>query len=104
MELNVQRDELLKKKQTINDQEHRAKVFSDSDVTDGCLRCRIARLAEQQIGAKREFLQEVVQEVRVSGNDVTLTYKLPLRESEGKFFTPLRLVGPPGLEPGTNRL
>ena len=32
------------------------------------------------------------------------SYKLPLGRSEVRFFTPLRLVGPPGLEPGTNRL
>ena len=38
------------------------------------------------------------------GNNVSLTYKLPLRTSEVRFFTPLRLVGPPGFEPGTNRL
>ena len=62
------------------------------------------RLAVKQIGAKREFLQELLKEVRVRGTDVTLTYKLPLAASERRFFTPLRLVGPPGLEPGTNRL
>ena len=62
------------------------------------------RMATKQIGAKRQFRQEVVKEVRVSGSDVTLTYKLPLKGSEGKFFAPLTLVGPPGLEPGTNRL
>jgi len=37
------------------------------------------RLAEMQTGAKKEFLQKVVKEVRVSGNDVTLTYKLPIK-------------------------
>ena len=62
------------------------------------------RLTAKQVGVKRQFLQAVVKEVRVSGSDVTLTYKLPLGGSEGRFFTPLRLVGPPGLEPGTNRL
>jgi len=34
------------------------------------------RLAAKQIGAKREFLQEVLKEVRVRGGNVTLTYKL----------------------------
>jgi hypothetical protein len=42
--------------------------------------------------------------VRVRGGEITLTYKLPLKAPESRFFTPLRLVGPPGLEPGTNRL
>ena len=49
-------------------------------------------------------MQEVVQEVRVSGSDRHSHLQTALRGSEGKFFTPLRLVGPPGLEPGTNRL
>ena len=62
------------------------------------------RWAEKKIGAKREFLQEVIKEMRVRGNDIQLTYKLPLRGPERQFFTPLKLVGPPGLEPGTNRL
>jgi hypothetical protein len=61
-------------------------------------------LAAKQIGVKREFLQELLKEVRVRGGNVTLTYKLPLAASECRFFTPSRLVGPPGLEPGTNRL
>jgi hypothetical protein len=53
---------------------------------------------EKKIGAKREFLQELLKEVRVRGSEITLTYKLPLRASESRFFTLLRLVGPPGLE------
>jgi hypothetical protein len=63
-----------------------------------------SRLVEKKIGAKREFPQELLKEVRVRGNEITLTYKLPLRASESRFYTLLRLVGPPGLEPGTNRL
>ena len=63
-----------------------------------------SRLVEKKIAAKREFLQEVLKEVRVRGSEITLTYKLPLKAPESRFFTPLRLVGPPGLEPGTNRL
>ena len=57
------------------------------------------RLLAKQIGAKKEFLQEVVKEVRVRGDDFTITYKLPVKTSEGKFFTLLGLVGPPGFEP-----
>ena len=69
------------------------------------------RLAAKPIGAKREFLQEVVKEVRVRGRDVTVTYKLPLITSDRRasqpqgrgFFTPLKLVGPPGLEPAKGK-
>jgi hypothetical protein len=63
-----------------------------------------SRLAAKQIGAKREFLQEVVKEVRVRGSNSTLTYKLPVRTSEFRFFTPLKLVGPPGLEPARRKI
>ena len=76
---------------------HRSKI--DSYVSE-----MRRRLLAKQIGRKKEFLHDVLREVRVRGNNVTLTYKLPLRTPEGKFFTPLRLVGPPGVEPGTNRL
>ena len=62
------------------------------------------RLATKQIGAKREFLQEVLKEVRVRGSNITLTYKLPLRTSEKQFFTPLRLVELMGVEPTASRV
>jgi hypothetical protein len=42
---------------------------------------------EKKIGAKREFLQELLKEVRVRGSEITVTYKLPLRASESRFFT-----------------
>jgi hypothetical protein len=60
------------------------------------------RLVEKRIGAKREFIQEVLKEVRVRGSNVTLTYKLPLTASECRFFTPLSLVEPMGVEPTTS--
>ncbi|MGH7828496.1 MAG: recombinase family protein [Candidatus Binatia bacterium] len=100
-ELHEQRQELLKKKQALDHNGRRVKTVSaiptshmDAYVTE--IR---RRLAAKQIGAKREFLQEVLKEVRVRGNNVTLTYKLPLAAAECRFFTPLRLVGPPGFEP-----
>ena len=37
------------------------------------------QIGERGVRAKREFLQEVLKEVRVRGNNVSLTYKLPLR-------------------------
>ena len=105
-ELHEQRQELLKKKQALDNNGRGMKTVSaiptmrmDAYVTE-----MRRRLMVKQIGAKREFLQELLKEVRVRGGNVTLTYKLPLAASECRFFTPLRLVGPPGLEPGTNRL
>lgn len=54
------------------------------------------RLAARQLGAKREFLQELVKEVRVRGDNVTLTYKLPLAPAE-QVLTPLKLMEAPVL-------
>ena len=105
-QLHEQRQELLKKKQSL--ERGRPSIKKASAIPTAHLAAFIAemrrRLVVKQIGAKREFLQELVKEVRVRGDSVTLTYKLPLKASEFKFFTPLKLVGPPGLEPGTNRL
>lgn len=35
------------------------------------------RLKERAIGSKREFLKEIIREVRVRGKEITLTYRLP---------------------------
>ncbi len=105
-ELHEQRKDLLKKKQALDHNGRSVKTVSAIPTSrmDAYVAEMRRRLAANQIGAKREFLQELLKEVRVRGNNVTLTYKLPLAASECRFFTPLRLVGPPGLEPGTNRL
>lgn len=105
-ELHEQRQELLKKKQALDHNGCSMKTVSAIPTSrmDAYVAEMRSRLAEKQIGAKREFLQEFLKEVRVRGSNVTLTYKLPLAAAECRFFTPLRLVGPPGLEPGTNRL
>lgn len=100
-ELHEQRQELLKKKQALD--QNRRGVTKISAIPTARMDAYVAemrrRLAVKQIGAKKEFLQEVLKEVRVRGSNVTLTYKLPLAPTEFRFFTPLRLVGPPGFEP-----
>jgi len=105
-ELHEQRQELLKKKQALD--QNRRGVAKISAIPTAKMHAYVAeirrRLVEKQIGAKKEFIQEVLKDVRVRGSNVTLTYKLPLAASECRFFTPLKLVGPPGFEPGTNRL
>ena len=112
-ELHEQRQELLKKKQALDlDRSGARKIFP---IPNSQINSYIAemqrRLAAKQIGAKREFLQEVLKEVRLRGRDIIVTYKFPLITSNRRgpatprrVLTPLRLVGPPGLEPGTNRL
>ena len=67
------------------------------------------RLREKTIGYKREFLREILQEVRVSGKSITLTYRLPFSSStprsgsknarKDEFFTVYRLVEAGGIEP-----
>jgi len=36
------------------------------------------RLRQKNIGFKKEFIREILKEVRVKGNAVRLTYKLPM--------------------------
>ena len=72
------------------------------------------RLRAKKIGYKKEFLREILKEVRVRGNDVRLTYKLPMTvrtpRSDGKqprkeeFFTLYQMVEPMGVEPTASRV
>ena len=72
------------------------------------------RLREKKIGQKKEFLREILKEVRVRGNTITLTYKLPLtqrtplpegqRPRKEEFFTLYHLVEPMGVEPTASAL
>jgi hypothetical protein len=72
------------------------------------------RLYEKKIGHKKEFLREILKEVRVRGNEVKLTYRLPMTvrtpPSKGKsarpeeFFTLYQMVEPMGVEPTTSRV
>ena len=67
------------------------------------------RLRAKKIGYKKEFLREILKEVRVRQDEVTLTYKIPLTRPSaashtggGKFFTVLQMVVPAGIEPIPN--
>jgi hypothetical protein len=72
-----------------------------------------ARLKTKKIGYKREFLRELIKEVKIDGDTVTLTYRLPLHiepppHGEGqpkkKFFTVCQLVEAGGIEPPSEGL
>jgi site-specific DNA recombinase len=62
-----------------------------------------SRLREKKIGYKREFLREILKEVRIRGKAVTLTYRLPITgrtppagdksPQQEEFFTLCELVG-----------
>ena len=72
------------------------------------------RLREKKIGYKKEFLREILKEVRVRGSAIRLTYRLPMTvrtpPSEGidprtgEFFTLYHLVEPMGVEPTASRV
>jgi hypothetical protein len=70
------------------------------------------RLREKKIGYKKEFLKEILKEVRVRGRSVRLTYRLPITvrtppsagidHRTGEFFTLYQMVEPMGVEPTTS--
>jgi branched-subunit amino acid aminotransferase/4-amino-4-deoxychorismate lyase len=69
-------------------------------------------MVETKIGYRKEFLREILKEVRVKVNAVRPTYKLPMTvrtpPSEGVkprtegFFTLYQMVEPMGVEPTTS--
>ena len=66
------------------------------------------RLRENKIGYKKEFLREMLKEVRIRGSAVGLTFRLPvtvrtppsegINPRTGEFFTMCRLVELMGVE------
>jgi hypothetical protein len=72
------------------------------------------RLPERKIGYKKEFLREILKEIRVRGSEVTLIYRLPMtvrtppskgkNPQKGEFFTLYQMVEPMGVEPTTSRV
>ena len=70
-----------------------------------------ARLRTNKIGHKKEFLREIIKEVRVRGREITLSYRIPLNPSKSSagttrrgFFTLSGMVVAVGLEPTTSRM
>jgi hypothetical protein len=61
------------------------------------------RMGEKKIGYEKEFIREILKEVRVRGKEVCLNYKLPMtvrtppsNGESGEFFTLYRMVEPMG--------
>ena len=71
-------------------------------------------LRDKKIGYKKEFLREILKEVRVRGNEVRLTYKPPMtvrtplpedaNPRREEFFTLYQMVEPMGVEPTASRV
>ena len=69
------------------------------------------QLRERAIASKKEFLKEIIKELRVSGKEITLTYRLLLappsiskKDDEKRIFTLFKMVVAVGLEPTTSRM
>ncbi len=109
-ELRVEREQLLKRKAAVEEKSRSmAKIVPiPTLLMDAYIREMQARLYDKKIGYKKEFLRDVLKEVRVKGSEVILTYKLPLKPltfgqkaSKKEFFTVLQMVVAAGLEPPT---
>jgi hypothetical protein len=71
-------------------------------------------VGEKKIGYGKEFIREILKEVRVRGDAVRLTYKLPMTvrtppskgvtPRTGEFFTLYQMVELMGVEPTASRV
>jgi hypothetical protein len=74
--------ELLKEKQALG--RNRPVMKTVSEIPPAHMEALTSLVENRSQG---EFLQELLKEVRVRGSEITVTYKLPLRASESRFFT-----------------
>jgi site-specific DNA recombinase len=115
-ELRQQREALLSRKVELEKKTRgRARVLTiPTRLMDDYVRQIQQRLRQEKVGYKKEFIREILKEVRVRGNEVRLTYKLPMTvrtpPSEGgnpqkrEFFTLYQMVEPMGVEPTASRV
>ena len=111
-ELRLERAALLKRK-TVLEQKSRSvgKLLPiPTALMASYIREMQERLRAKKLGYKKEFLREIIKEVRVRGSEITLTYKIPLSPKERidtgreEFFTLSKMVVAVGLEPTTSRM
>jgi site-specific DNA recombinase len=115
-ELRQQREALLKRKVELHKKARAgARILPiPTRLMDEYVRQIQMRLRAKKIGYKKEFLREILKEVRVKGHAVRLTYKLPMtvrtppsegpNPRTGEFFTLYQMVEPMGVEPTTSRV
>ena len=115
-ELRQQREALLKRKIELHKKARAgAKILpTPTRLMNEYVQQMRLRLQQKNIGFRKEFIREILKEVRVKGNTVRLTYKLPMTvrtppsESEkprtGEFFTLYQLVELMGVEPTASRV
>jgi hypothetical protein len=115
-ELRGQREALLQRKVELQKKARAGAKISPipTPLMDEYVRQIQMRLRAKKIGHKKEFLREILKEVRVRGNAIRLTYKLPMtvrtppsegaNPRTGEFFTLYQMVEPMGVEPTTSRV
>ena len=114
-EVRSEIDALVKNQARLDQQcQVKAKVVPiPTDLMNSYIRATQARLKEKNIGYKREFLRELLKEVKVEGDKVTLTYRLHLQiessarsggDPKKEFFTLCQLVEAGGIEPPSEGL
>ena len=113
-ELGQQREALLKRRVELQKKSPVAgKILPiPTRLMDEYIRQMQSRLRAKKVGYKKEFIKEILKEVRIKGDAVRLTYKLPMTvrtpSSKGKnprtgeFFTLSQMVELMGVEPTTS--
>ena len=115
-ELRAEREALLKKTAAL--QKISQAVATVRPIPTGLMKGYIAamqdRLRDKKLGAKKEFLREIVKEVRVREKSIQMTYKLPMAtrtpppegktSQEGEFLSLCNLVELMGVEPTASRV
>ena len=103
-ELRQQREALLERKVELHKKARvGAKILPiPTRLINEYVRQMQMRLRQKNIGFKKEFIREILKEVRVKGNAVRLTYKLPMtvrtppsksgNPRTGEFFTLYQMV------------
>ena len=110
--LREERTALLKTKATLEKTRSRAKILPiPTPLMAGFVKQMQERLRDKKIGYNKEFLREIIKDVRIRGKEVILTYKIPLtpkkttdENPEGGFFTVSHLVEAGGIEPPSEGL
>ncbi len=112
-ELRREREELLSRRVDLQKKSRTQKKILPipTRLMDQYIRQLQNRLRARKIGYKKEFLREILKEVRVRGSDVRLTYRLPMtirtpasdekKPRREEFFTLYQMVEPRGVEPPT---
>ena len=115
-ELSGQREALLHRKVEVQKKSHaKARILTiPTRLMDEYVRQMQMRLRNKKVGYRKEFLREVLKEVRVRGNEVRITYKLPMTvrtppsgggdPRRGEFFRLSQMVEPMGVEPTASRV